>query len=137
MQQSQHPTLQVHRVHNRIAAVMAHTTRYAFKCEARLAADAGISKSALNRLINGLSSPSFASVCKIAQALENELKRPIDPRQLISFDGTYPTPSVCQLVGCKGCLPDDAYDESNRLKTTYRNTRPGTWTPVEKAIQQP
>lgn len=54
MKKSKPTTIRTVRVHNRIAAVMAHTSRYAFKSESRLAADAGVSKSALNRLINGL-----------------------------------------------------------------------------------
>jgi transcriptional regulator with XRE-family HTH domain len=133
MQSRQQPTVRDTVIHNRIAEVMAHTTRYAFKCEARLAMDAGISKSALNRLVNGLSSPSFVSACKIARALEKELKRPLEPRELISFDGTYPTPSVCELVGCKGCMPDQAYDESERVRPQYREIKPGDWSTMQVA----
>lgn len=114
-------------IRNRIAAVMAHTSRYAFKSESRLAADAGVSKSALNRLINGLSSPSFASVCGIARALEEQVGRSIDPRELITFDGEYPTSSVCELVGCKGCLPDEAYDANEKITPQYAHIRPGHW----------
>lgn len=89
--------------HNRLRLVMAHTTRYAFKGEARLASDAGVSKSAVSRLVNGLSSPSFAVVSAIAHALEKRLGRPLDPRELVSFNGRYPTPSACALCGCRGC----------------------------------
>jgi transcriptional regulator with XRE-family HTH domain len=82
---------------------MAHTTRYAFKGEARLAVDAGVSKSAVSRLVNGLSSPSFAVMSAIAGALEKHLGRVLDPRELVSFHGRYPTPSACDLCGCRGC----------------------------------
>ncbi|MDF2441460.1 MAG: hypothetical protein JWN98_2444 [Abditibacteriota bacterium] len=115
-------------VHNRILAVMAHTTRYAFKGESRLAADAGVSKSAVSRLINGKSSPSFAHVHKLARAIEREIGKTVDPRELISFDGTYATPSVCELVGCSGCLPEDAYDPENILKPQWKGVQPGQWT---------
>ncbi len=71
---------------------MAHTTRYAFKGEGRLASDAGVSKSAVSRLVNGLSSPSFAVVSAIAHALEKRLGRPLDPRELVSFNGCYAAP---------------------------------------------
>lgn len=90
-------------VHNRIRAVMAHTTRYAFKAEARLAHDAKISKSALNRLINGLTSPSYFVVVAIACALEERLGRRIDPRDLVSTNGRYLTPSLRDVCGCRGC----------------------------------
>lgn len=113
--------------HNRIAAVMAHTTRYAFRGGPRLASDAGLSRSALNRLINGLTSPTFASVYGITKALERQLDKQLDPRELVSLDGNYPTSSVCQLVGCKGCLPDEAYDENERIKPEYSGVRPGRW----------
>ena len=114
-------------VHNRILALMAHTTRYAFKGETRLAQDAGVSKSAVCRLLNGHSSPSYALALSITRALEKHLKRPLDPREIISLDGTYPTASACELSGCKGCLPTEAFDENNQLKSEYRHMRPGQW----------
>jgi len=94
--------------HNRLRVVMAHTTRYAFKGEARLALDAGVSKSAVSRLVNGLSSPSFAVVSAIAHALEKRLGRSLDPRELVSFDGNYPTLSACALCSCRGCSLSEA-----------------------------
>jgi len=62
----------------------------------RLADDAGLSRSTLNRLINGLTSPTFTSIYGITQALEKQLQRHLDPRELISIDGTHRTPSVCE-----------------------------------------
>jgi hypothetical protein len=114
-------------VQNRLLAIMAHTTRYAFKGESRLAADASISKSALCRLVNGQSTPSFPLVVALTQALERHLKRAIDPREIVSINGTYPTYSVCELCGCKGCLPAEAYDEENRLKPEWKDVKPGEW----------
>lgn len=130
-----HPTpskINVSQAHNRILALMAHTSRYAFKGESRLAVDAGVSKSAVCRLLNGQSSPSFALVSAITKVLEKHLQgglqgKRLDPHELISFDGTYPTPSACELAGCKGCLPAEAYDEYNNLKPQYRNVKPSQW----------
>lgn len=132
-----HPSTMPHRsspvkinlsqMHNRILALMAHTTRYAFKGGTRLAADAGVSKSAVCRLLNGQSSPSFALVLAITKALEKHLHRPLDPRDLISLDGHYPTASACQLAGCKGCLPPEAYDENNILRPEFKDIKPGQW----------
>lgn len=115
-------------VHNRILALMAHTKRYAFKGETRLARDAGVSKSAVCRLLNGRSSPSYALVLAVTSALEKHLGHSIDPRDVISADGRYPTASACELAGCKGCLPAEAYDENDKVKPQYRHLRPGQWT---------
>lgn len=126
------PKINTSQVHNRILALMAHTNRYAFKGESRLAADAGVSKSAVCRLLNGQSSPSFALVSSLARALEPHLQnglggQRLDPHELISLDGTYPTASACALAGCRGCLPAEAYDEDNRLRPQFRGMVPGQW----------
>lgn len=114
-------------VHNRIHAILAHTTRYAFKAESRLANDSGISPSALNRVVKGQASPSFALVSAITRALELSLCRSLNPHEIISLDGTYPTQYVCEAVGCSGCLPDWAYDESQMIRPEWRGVRPGCW----------
>lgn len=106
---------------------MSHTTRYAFKGETRLAEDAAVSRSALNRLTNGQSSPSFALVCALAEALSKRLKRRIEPSEIVSCDGSYPTKYVCQLCGCKGCLPGEAYDEEENRRPEYAHIQPGQW----------
>ncbi len=115
------------KVYNRILAIMAHTTRYAFKGESRLATDSGVSKSAVSRLVTGQSSPSFALVYRLTQALEKQLGRTIDPRELISVDGSYPTESICEVAGCRGCLPGEAYDDDGLLRPEFRGIKPGQW----------
>ena len=112
---------------NRIAAVMDHTNRYAFKGQARLAQDAGVSKSAVSRIISGQSSPSFAVMSAITQALEKGLGRSLDPRELISYAGRFSTFSICKLVGCRGCLPAFMFDADGCRKPEYRHVRPGEW----------
>ena len=126
------PKINTGQVHNRILALMAHTSRYAFKGESRLANDAGVSKSAVCRLLNGQSSPSFALVSALARALEPHLQRglrgkKLDPDEIISLDGTYPTASACELAGCRGCLPQDAYDDGGRLRPEFKEMKPGEW----------
>ena len=116
------------RVHNRLLAIMAHTTRYAFKGETRLAQDCGASPSAISRILTGQTSPSYTLAVAITRALEKHTGKRIDPREIISLDGEYPTPSVCDLMGCKGCLPAEAFDEAERLKDEYLQLRPGQWT---------
>jgi hypothetical protein len=100
-------------VENRIRQILMHTKWYAFKGEARLAHDAGASKAGLSRIISGQTAPGFRVLCRIVAVLEKAVGRPIDPREVVSFTGTYPTPSVCDLVGCRGCLPDAAYLDSD------------------------
>jgi hypothetical protein len=105
--------------HNRIAAVMEHVSFYSFQGQARLAADAGVSRSAVSRLLAGKAAPSFSVTVAVTAALERRVGRRFDPRELVSFDGTYPTASVCELCGCRGCLPEVAYDAEARLKPEF------------------
>lgn len=99
---------------------MEHIPVYSFQGQARLAADAGVSRSAVSRLVAGKAAPSFAIAVAVTAALEKRLGRRLDPRELVSFDGTYPTASVCVLCGCRGCLPEAAYDAECRLKPEFR-----------------
>jgi hypothetical protein len=113
--------------HNRICGVMEHCSRYSFKGKARLARDVGVSRATVTRLTTGQCWPSCRLLLSVTAALEHALKRRIDPRDLISADGTYPTPSVCAVVGCSGCLPSAAYDEAGRRTPEYRHVQPGQW----------
>lgn len=122
------PRINTRPVHNRIFEVMMHTTRYAFKAQARLAADCGVAPSTICRLITGQCSPSFAVMATITKALEQQLNKTIDPREIVSLDESFPTASTCELCGCRGCLPDEAYDEHDRLRPAYRGIQPGQWT---------
>lgn len=113
--------------YNRISAIMAHTNRYAFKGQARLAHDIGVARSTISRLIAGETRPSFDLIMKITERLEHELGRRLDPRELISLTGSYPTPSVCALCGCTGCLPDAVYDDTGLRHPEYLHLQPGFW----------
>jgi len=113
--------------HNRVAAIMAHTLRYAFKGRSRLAVDCGISKSAISRLLNGRSKPTLHVVLRVTDALERELGRSLNVREIFSETGNYPTTFVCSLVGCPGCLPAQAVTEDGPTPR-YRGMEPGFWT---------
>jgi len=91
------------KIHNRVLIFLVHTNRYAFKSQSRLARDAGVSKSAVSRLVTGQSLPLFVTVTRITKAIEKAIGKKIDPRELLSKTNCYPTPTVCQIVGCKGC----------------------------------
>jgi transcriptional regulator with XRE-family HTH domain len=106
---------------------MIHISWYSVKGQERLAADAGISPGTVSRLINGLSSPTFRVVWAITKALEKRLGQRLDPCEIISVDGGYPTPSICKLCGCAGCLPEQSRDENNRIRPEYRNVKAGKW----------
>lgn len=106
---------------------MEHIQDYYIEGASRFAKDAGISRSALSRLMRGESSPSYALVCALTKALERKLGCRIDPRDLISVDGTFLTPSVCELALCNGCLPDCLYDQKDSVKSQYRHIRSGRW----------
>lgn len=108
--------INAHPVHNRIRAFMEHSTSYAFMGEVRLAKDCGVSCAAISRLLSGKSSPSFALLVRITQAFERQFRLSLDPREIVSLDGTYPTDTVCRLVGCRGCTPQSAWNEDDTLK---------------------
>lgn len=112
---------------NRISDVMAHTPFYQFKGTGRLAADAQVDSSVISRLIHGQINPSFLLVARVTTALEERLGMRLDPRDLVAQEGRFLTRSVCDLVGCRGCLPDIALDEFGDRKTAYLGVEPGKW----------
>jgi hypothetical protein len=112
---------------NRLLAVLMHVPYYSIEGPARVAADAGVARSTVCRLIRGQSLPSFRLMWQVAAAIEKRLGNPVDPRDLFTFDGRYPTASVCTLCGCRGCLPDHFYNDEDELKTEYEHVRSGEW----------
>ncbi len=115
------------KLHNRVHVVMIHASRYSFQGRARLAADVGVSRSTISRLINGQTSPSHALVQSITDTLSTHLGRPLLPRDLFSPDGRYPERSGCLLSGCRGCFPEAAFDGNGRRRVEWLNARPGDW----------
>ena len=115
------------RLHNRVQTVMVHVSRYSFQGRARLASDAGVSRSTISRMINGQTSPSHALVQAVTEALSVHLKKPLVPRDLFSHDGFYHERSGCRLSGCTGCLPETAFDGHGRRRAEWLNARPGDW----------
>lgn len=112
---------------NRFADVMAHHDKFAFKGVARLAREAGVSRSSVSRLINGKSNPSFILVARLTTALERAYGFPIDPRDLIAEHGDFIHRFCCDLTGCPGCLPENALDEFGDRKPTFHGIEPGRW----------
>lgn len=115
------------RCHNRIAAIALHSSRYSFRGTSRLAKDCGVAKSTICQLIHGRTAPLYATLEKIVSCLEYQLARKLPTREVISFDGSYPTPFVCALVGCSGCLPEFAFQPDGSLKPEWENVAPGRW----------
>ena len=124
--------------HNRIATILAHIPRYAVQGPARLAYDIGVSRSSVHRLLTGEAAPSFALALAVLTALEKALGRRLDFRDLISFDGTYPTASVCDLCGCRGCLPPGAWDdEKDEVRPEFRGAKAKEWTTLQDGRAAP
>ena len=75
--------------HNRVQMLMVHTTRYAFEGQARLAQDAGVSRSTISRLISGQAAPSLRLAEAVTRALSIGLGafpfhgRPVLPRRFL------------------------------------------------------
>lgn len=92
-----------------------------------LAEDAGVDPSTVSRLIHQKINPSFLLVARITGALERQLGRRIDPRDLIAENGEFLTPFTCDLTGCAGCLPESALDEFGDRKSAFAETAKGKW----------
>ena len=121
---------------NRLAALMAHTSRYSFQGPARLAADLGVPRSTVLRLLRGQTHPSFGLALATLTRLEEETGHSLDAREVFSLDGSYPTPSVCALLDCPGCLPDEVYDRDDTVRPEFAHLRSGRWPPVPSFHQR-
>ena len=115
---------------------MAHINYLSFEAQARLAREAGVSPSAISRLIRGESNPSFANVLAIHRVFEKHLGKRIDPRDIITMEGNYPTPSVCELCNCKGCLPEQFYHKDGSLKEEYKGVKSGEWSLLPDEVEK-
>lgn len=113
--------------HNRVQMVMLHTTRYAFEGQAKLAHDAGVCRSTISRLLSRQAAPSLRLAQAVTDALSRTLGLPLKTSDLFSQDGSYSQPSACALSGCRGCLPEAAYDHKGRRRPQWVNARPGDW----------
>lgn len=114
--------------HNRIAALMAHTSRYAFRGTSRLAKDSNVAKSTICHIIHGRTNPLYKTVAPIIRNLEYQLARKLNVRDVFSEDGTYVTKHVCRIAGCRGCLPDLLHDADGSIKPQWGHIKPGKWT---------
>lgn len=113
--------------HNRLRAVLVHCPRYMFEGQARLAADVGVARSTISRLVAGKTNPSIRVVQAVQAALEQEVGRSLPLPELFSPDGSYPTRSACRLCGCDGCMPEEAYDKDGNRREEYQHMEPGDW----------
>ncbi len=115
-------------VENRVAAFMIHIPWYSFRGISRLACDADVAKSALWRLLQGPSNPSYHLLFQVAEALSRQMGQPLDLREVAVERGKpFPTKYPCSLFNCR-CLPDWAYTPDDSLRPAWRGIRPGEWT---------
>jgi len=114
-------------VQNRVPVLLVHIPRLSIRGQARLAAEVGVARSTVSRLVNGRINPSYRLARGVTDALERFLGRPLDMRDVFSTDGTYLTPSGCALCKCGGCLPEAAWGEDGTLKPEWRDAPPGEW----------
>ena len=115
-------------VSNRLRAILSHVPFYSIEGPARLAYDAGVSRSTISRLLSGKLNPSFRLVQSVVDAVSQRIGTPLDAREMFTSTGEYPTRSACVLMGCRGCLPPDAWDNrTDRLKPTWKDATPGQW----------
>jgi hypothetical protein len=107
---------------------MLHVRRYQSRGLSRLAYDAGVSKSAVSRLLAGVGQPDFLVLYRVTEALSREAGFAIDLREVAVPEGCeYPTANPCALFGCR-CLPPWAYGGDGSLRSGFQGVRPGEWT---------
>lgn len=116
------------RHHNRVAAIMLHTSRYSCYPVSRMAADSGVAKSTISHLIHGRTSPLYNTAARLVKCLEDESHRFLDCREVFSESGSYRTKHICKLVDCPGCTPEIVFDQDNHRKPAFQSVRPGEWT---------
>jgi len=112
---------------NRVRVLLVHIPKLSIRGQARLAAEVKVSRSTISRLVGGSINPSYRLARGVTDALGRMLGKPLDMREVFSTDGTYLTPSGCALCRCRGCLPEDAWDEDGTLKPDWKDARPGDW----------
>jgi transcriptional regulator with XRE-family HTH domain len=113
--------------HNRVAAIMLHTSRYSCYPTSRLAADSGVAKSTISKLLHGRTNPLYSTAARVVKCLEAVTGLRLDFREVFAEAGLYPTPYVCGLVGCPGCTPEIVYDRQNDRRPAFDLVRPGQW----------
>jgi DNA-binding XRE family transcriptional regulator len=111
--------------HNRIRAIMIHLRRYWSMGASILARDVGVSKSTISHLLRGKSNPLYSTASRVVKCLESQLGFPLNPDEVFSKDGSYPTPYVCMLVGCKGCSADAFLDSAHQIRPGVKKIERG------------
>jgi len=115
--------------HNRIGAIMAHTSRYSCNGTSRLAADAGLSKATVSDLIHGNVTPLYTSADKVVKCLSIAMGRRLSHRQVFRSGKAYPTRFVCKLCRyCRDCLPAAIYNDDGSVNVCDWRLRIGRWT---------
>src|ERR1041385_6462058 len=110
---------------------MLHIDVYSFDGVSRLARDASISKSTVSRLLHGETSPTFYLTWTVVERLSSRLGKHLDPMEVFSITGTFPTRSVCRLCGCPGCSPDFA-ELGRFIFDGHEPIRAGQWSLVAR-----
>ncbi len=127
LRQTPQPIQKLQPIQNRVQVLLVHIPKFSIQGQARLAAEVGVSRSTISRLVHGRINPSYRLARGVTDALERALRKPLDMREVFSTDGTYLTPSGCTLCQCGGCMPDQAYDPEGNLRREWQGQRPGDW----------
>lgn len=111
----------------RVSSAAIHLGRYSFRGLSVLARDAGLSASTISRLVNGNANPSYRLVIQLTEAIERQVGHHIDPRDIVAINGRFLTPYICDVMHCRGCLPECARDEFGERAEKYKDIHSGQW----------
>ena len=88
-------------VQNRVRVLLVHIPKLSIRGQARLAAEVGVSRSTISRLVSGRINPSYRLARGVTDALERMLGSPLDMREVFSTDGTYLTPPAARSAAAR------------------------------------
>lgn len=64
-----------------------------------LARETGLPRVTLRRIINGTVCPDFLTVAIITASIERQIRKRLDPREIVAFNGEFLTPDLDDLLG--------------------------------------
>ncbi len=112
----------------RLRAILLHIPYFSIEGTVRLAVACRVAPSTISRVLRGRVRPDIALRKAIARAISYRNREAIPVREIFPQVGDSLTLSVCELMGCRGCLPPEAWDEERDiLRDTWRGAKPGLW----------
>jgi len=114
---------------------MRHIPRYSIDGPAKLARDIGIGQTTIYDILHYRRTPGYWIIIKMTHLFSVKLGKRLHTDELFSLTGDFPT-QICELCNCRGCLPDEAYNDDGSRKAEYQHLIGGDFVePMPSPIQ--